>query len=235
MTTRLPTDGAPPGLSARGGRPGRAVLGVLAALAVTGLLLLGAAAGAVAARGDAPPGDTSAAAGFARDMSVHHGQAVEMAMALHPRTDDPQLRALTADIALTQQAQIGQMQAWLADWGLAPTGTERPMAWAAGSGGEHVLLPGGRMPGMATSEDVAQLSTLAVDAAEVRFLQLMTAHHLAGVEMGEAGRALVEEPAARALAASIVSGQTSELQVLRDMLAERGATADGSAAGHSGH
>jgi uncharacterized protein (DUF305 family) len=236
VSTRLPTDGAPATwLPTGGGGPGRVLLGVLAALAVTGLLLLGAAGGAVAARGDAPVGDTSAAAGFVRDMSVHHGQAVEMAMALHPRTDDPRLRALAADIALTQQAQIGHMQAWLADWGLSPTGTDPAMAWMGGTGGEHALLPDGRMPGMATAEDVAGLSTLPVDAAEVRFLQLMTAHHLAGVEMGEAGLALVEEPDVRALAESIVSGQTSEIAVLRDMLAERGATADGSAAGHTGH
>jgi uncharacterized protein (DUF305 family) len=236
VTTPLPTDGAAvTGFPARGGGPGRALLGVLAALAVAGLLLLGAAAGAVAARGDAPPADTSAAAGFARDMSVHHGQAVEMAMALHSRTDDPRLRALTADTALTQQAQIGRMQAWLEDWGLSPTGTDPAMAWMAQTGGDHAPLSDGRMPGMATPEDVADLSTLPVDAAEVRFLQLMTAHHLAGVEMGEAGVALVEEPDVRALAESIVSGQTSELQVLRDMLAERGATADGSAAGHTGH
>jgi uncharacterized protein (DUF305 family) len=236
VTTRLPADGAAAtGSPTAGGGPGRPLLGVLAALAVTGLLLLGAAAVAVASRPDPPPGDTSAAAGFVRDMSVHHGQAVEMAMALHARTNDPPLRALTADIALTQQAQIGQMQAWLADWGLSPTGTDRAMAWTAPAGGGHAPLPDGRMPGMATPENVADLSTLPVDAAEVRFLQLMTSHHLAGVDMGKAGLALVEEPEVRALAESIVSGQTGEVTVLRDMLAERGATADGSAAGHTGH
>lgn len=239
MTAGTSSDApAPTGSPDRvGGPASRGILAVLAALAVTGLLLLGAAAGAVAAREDTPPGDTSAAAGFVRDMSIHHGQAVETAMALHARTDDPRLRVVAADIALTQQAQIGRMQGWLADWGLAPTGTEPPMAWMAEAGGGpagHALLPDGRMPGMATAADVATLSTLPVDAAEVRFLQLMTAHHLAGVEMGEAALALVEEPDVRALAGSMVSGQTGELGVLRAMLEERGATADGSAAGHTG-
>ena len=217
-----------------------AVLGVLAA---AGLLLLGAAGGALAAREDTP-GDTSAEAGFARDMSVHHGQAVEMAMAVLPRTDDPVLESVARDIALTQQAQIGRMQGWLAEWGLSPTGSEPAMAWMAEAGVDHAghtLLADGRMPGMASAEDVASLRTLPPGEAEVRFLQLMTTHHVAGVEMGEAGLELMTEDDPLLLADSIVTSQQGELEVLRELLAARGArptedTGDaGSHAGHEGH
>jgi uncharacterized protein (DUF305 family) len=75
-----------------------------------------------------PPADDSPAAGFAWDMMVHHAQAVEMAEIVRDRTDNPQIRTLATDIALTQQARIGQMQGWLAVWGLPPTGAEKPMA-----------------------------------------------------------------------------------------------------------
>lgn len=57
-----------------------------------------------------PPGEDSAATGFARDMRAHHEQGVEMAEIMRDRTDDPALRLLATDIALTQQAQIGRMR-----------------------------------------------------------------------------------------------------------------------------
>lgn len=66
------------------------------------------------------PGDASAEAGFARDMSMHHAQAVEMALIAQERTDDPEIRILATDIILTQQGQIGQMRGWLDAWGLPP-------------------------------------------------------------------------------------------------------------------
>src|SRR4051812_25195820 len=59
------------------------------------------------------PGDNSVEAGFARDMSVHHSQAVEMAIIVHDRTNDPELKYLTQDIFTSQQDQIGQMEGWL--------------------------------------------------------------------------------------------------------------------------
>jgi hypothetical protein len=61
-----------------------------------------------------PPGDGSAEAGFARAMMVHHAQAVGMAEIVRDKTENEDVRILATDIALTQQAQIGQMQGWLA-------------------------------------------------------------------------------------------------------------------------
>src|SRR3954451_23104280 len=75
------------------------------------------------------PDDSSAEAGFARDMSVHHAQAVAMAEAIRDRTTDPELKLLATDIALGQQGQIGRMSGWLDEWGLNQTATATPMAW----------------------------------------------------------------------------------------------------------
>lgn len=55
----------------------------------------------------------SPAVGFARDMAAHHAQAVEMAVLVRDRTNDPTMRQLALDILLTQQAQIGQIRGWL--------------------------------------------------------------------------------------------------------------------------
>src|SRR5918992_1175568 len=75
------------------------------------------------------PSDSSPEAGFARDMMVHHAQAVEMAEIVRDKTESEEIRTLAADIALTQQAQIGQMQGWLQVWDLPPTGTVPAMSW----------------------------------------------------------------------------------------------------------
>src|SRR5262245_49801394 len=99
------------------------------------------------------PGDNSAEAGFARDMSTHHAQAVEMAGIVHDRTNDDDLKVLTTDIILGQQDQIGQMEGWLNLWGLSQTGTEPAMAWMG-----HPVE--GRMPGMASPEELASLRTM---------------------------------------------------------------------------
>src|ERR671921_780680 len=93
------------------------------------------------------PSDSSPEAGFARDMMVHHAQAVEMAEIVRDKTESEEIRTLATDIALTQQAQIGMMQGWLDVWGLSPTGTEPAMSWMG-----HPTE--GPMPGMATPEEI---------------------------------------------------------------------------------
>jgi uncharacterized protein (DUF305 family) len=198
------------------------------------------------------PGEASVEAGFARDMSVHHAQAVAMAEAIRDRTTDPELKLLATDIALGQQGQIGRMSGWLDEWGLNQTSTATPMAWIrsdnlpSGSGDSGTGMDGmsgmdtdstdstdstamvmtadGRMPGMATRPQVSALSTLPIADAEISFLQLMIAHHRAGVEMAQAALARTARPDVVQLATSIVNGQQAEITLMTDMLAKRGAT-----------
>ena len=100
-----------------------------------------------------PPGNDSAEAGFARDMIVHHAQAVQMAEIVRDKTNSDDMRLLAADISLTQQGQIGIMQGWLEVWGLPITGEEPAMAWM----GQPM---DGLMPGMATPDEITRLSQL---------------------------------------------------------------------------
>ena len=185
----------------------------------------------------ARPVEGSVEAGFARDMSVHHAQAVAMAEAIRDRTTDPDLKLLATDIALGQQGQIGRMSGWLDEWGLNQTSTATPMAWirsdnlVSGSGGgmdmggdTMTLTADGRMPGMATRPQVTALRTLPIAQAEISFLQLMIAHHTAGVAMAQAALARTNRPDVIRLATSIINGQQAEVTVMTDMLAKRGAT-----------
>jgi len=124
------------------------------------------------------PGDSSAEAGFARDMSVHHAQAVEMAEIVRDKTESEEMRIMAADIALTQQAQIGQMQGWLDAWGLPATGTELPIAWMG-----HPM--NGPMPGMATQEEINRLREMPPEVMDKQFLRLMIPHPPPGSETAE--------------------------------------------------
>ena len=180
---------------------------------VAGALLIGGATLAVLLW-PRLPGDDSAEAGFARDMSVHHAQAVEMAELIRPRTEDAELRQLATDIVLTQQAQIGRISGWLDVWGLRATGTQPPMAWM-GMGGQPMV-------GMASQADVNALATLPLAEAEERFLRLMIRHHRGGVAMAEAILERTDREEVVRLAESIVVGQTAEIEAMQAMLEARG-------------
>ena len=158
-----------------------------------------------------PPEEGNPAVTFARDMMAHHGQAVEMALLLRERSADAELRQLTLDIMLGQQAQIGQMQGWLAVWGLPLAGAQPPMAGQAA------------MMGMATQQQVNALQTLPLTEAEVVFLQLMIRHHQGGVAMAEAALAQTQRPEVVRLATAIVQAQQGEITYMTQLLAKRGA------------
>src|SRR5215216_6522279 len=122
---------------------------LLVAIAVGAVVAL-AVAFLLSRTADRFPTDDSLEAGFARDMMVHHDQAVAMALLVRDRTTDPAVKTLATDILLTQENQIGQMLGWLTIWGLSATGVEPAMAWMG-----HPTT--GPMPGMATPEELKNL------------------------------------------------------------------------------
>ncbi|MCD5348259.1 DUF305 domain-containing protein [Agromyces sp. S2-1-8] len=214
-----------------GERRGSRIAAVVAAsVAVVVVAIAAFSIGRLSALGDPTPTGTSAEAGFARDMQVHHQQGVELAMIVRDATDDDEVRLLAYDMATTQAQQAGQMYGWLSAWGLPQAGDEPSMTWMtrAAPGGVHDRHsagvdhePGAPMPGLATSEQVAELRTLSGAAAERRFLELMIAHHQGAVEMADALLERSSNEAATALARSIVTSQTSEIELMQQMLADR--------------
>jgi uncharacterized protein (DUF305 family) len=204
----------------------RAVVG----LAVGGVLLLvlGFVGGRLLAPTATTPSTDSAAAGFLRDMQVHHAQAVEMALLVRDRTDDAEIRQLAYDIAVGQATQSGTMYGLLEAWDLPQASPEPAMTWTLlpttdGSDGGHQMdasAPGG-MPGLATSEQMAQLSAASGDDAVRLFLTLMIDHHRGGVEMAEAVLARSDVPQVVSLATGIERSQSSEITVMDDLLKAR--------------
>jgi len=207
----------PPTSGGRGLRT--ALLGVIG----IGLLLLGGGLAVALGIGrDAQPSADSVDVGFARDMSAHHLQAVEMANLALARSTDEAVRGLAFDISSTQQNQVGRMQGWLSLWGYSITGGEQ-MAWMAGGHAGHETSADGLMPGMATDDELAELRSATGEDFDVLFLQLMTRHHQGGVEMAEYAQTNAGEWAVRRLASSIIESQTGETNLMVSMLADRGA------------
>jgi uncharacterized protein (DUF305 family) len=188
------------------------------------ILLLAAAAALFAALAlwlyltNAQPGDGSAEAGFARDMSVHHAQAVEMAEIVRDKTESEEVRIMAADMALTQQGQIGRMQGWLEVWNLPATGAEPAMTWMG-----HPTE--GRMPGMASPEEIERLQNASPEEADKMFFRLMIPHHQAAVPMAKAVIGETDRPEVENLARAIAATQPGEVELMKEMLEERGAEA----------
>jgi len=166
------------------------------------------------------PADDSPEAGFARDMSSHHAQAVEMAMIAAARATDPDVRSLGYDIALTQENQIGIMQTWLSFWGLNPTSASKPMAWMPEG---TAALKDGLMPGMATQEQMQELRNAKGKQVDILFLKLILTHHLGGIHMVDGVLAESRNADVRSLAANMKAGQQREITVVQQLQKQVGA------------
>ena len=181
-----------------------AVLGVVTGLAVAVLVY------EFAFR---PPEPSAVDIGFAQDMSVHHAQAVDMAELIRARTEDPDVRRLAIDLELNQQAQLGQMQGWLALWDEPSTNVGPKMEWMG-------MPTEGHMPGMASAEELAALAAAEGVTADRLFLELMIDHHAAGVHMAAAAAEQATFEPVRRLAETMATAQRSEIATLEELLAE---------------
>ncbi|WP_326756425.1 DUF305 domain-containing protein [Streptomyces hirsutus] len=168
------------------------------------------------------PAADSADAGFARDMAVHHQQAVEMSYIVRDRTADEDIRRLAYDIAQTQANQRGMLLGWLDLWELPKISPDGYMAWMQSGHEGHSSKDGSLMPGMATPAELGRLGELEDDQAEILYLQLMIDHHLSGVDMASACASQCAVDTEQKLAQSMVEGQQSEVELMTDLLKERG-------------
>ncbi|MFG2118381.1 DUF305 domain-containing protein [Streptomyces sp. NPDC048710] len=200
-------------------------IGWVAGAAAAVLVAAGAITYAVAEDGGSDPKTPTAAsadAGFARDMAVHHQQAVEMSYIVRDRTKNEEVRRLAYDIAQTQANQRGMLLGWLDLWELPKVSADPPMTWM-GMGDMPSGKDGALMPGMATNTDLKKLQSLSGKQAEILYLQLMTDHHKGGIHMAEGCVAKCTVGVEKRLAQGMVDAQQSEIELMAGMLKERGA------------
>lgn len=169
---------------------------ILSAGAVAGVGMVGAAP-AVA---DAPAASEQAArfeVDFLIDMIDHHAMAVGMAETCVENAIHEELRNVCQSIIETQEQEIQQMQAWLADWyGLAhePQMTEGDM------------------------RSMEKLASLSGAEFEIRFMESMIRHHWRAI--GEAEKCLdkAEHQELIDMCSNIRDTQTSEIALMQTWL-----------------
>lgn len=145
--------------------------------------------------------------GFVRDMTLHHDQAVEMALIELDSTDaSPDARTFVREVLLFQRYEIGYMEALLDSWGQTGADPDVPvMGWM----GRAVRAP--EMPGLASEDEMNRLESLSGSAKDLFFLELMAEHHGGGVGMAEAAAQRGQHDEARALAKRIAKYQRIEI------------------------
>ena len=151
----------------------------------------------------------SAAAGFSSDdimfaqmMIPHHEQAIEMSTLAETRAQNPEVIALAAKIKAAQTPEIETMKGWL-----TKAGASLDMGHAA------------HMDGMLTDSQMQALKNASGVEFDRLFLEGMIAHHEGAIEMAQ--MILNSKNAeAKALGEAIVSSQTAEVVILKQLLAK---------------
>jgi uncharacterized protein (DUF305 family) len=135
----------------------------------------------VRASAQKPPSYTAADVRFMQGMIGHHAQALAMTALIPARSSRQDIRLLGQRITVSQKDEIAMMQQWLRDRhqqvparDAQPGG--QPMA------GNSMNMPGMAMsdtlmPGMLTSEQLAELAKTTGDEFDKLFLADMIRHH----------------------------------------------------------
>ena len=140
---------------------------------------------------------------FLAGMVPHHQGASEDARIALERSKRPEIQQLAQDIIDTQEAEITQMETWLAEW--YPEGDR-----------EKVVSDMNQMMGM----DMPNLESLSGDAFERAFLEGMIVHHQMAIQMVDSllSQKLAEHDEVRALAHEICSAQKAEIAEMQGYL-----------------
>src|SRR5829696_7579005 len=145
---------------------------------------------------------------FIDQMIVHHQMAIMSSEHMISDAGRPELRQLAENIQESQSEQIGQMQAWRAEWypdAGRTSGTTNGMM----EDGMTEQMMGGSMQGGMDS-----------DTADAMFLRMMIPHHQDAIDMSEEALERAEHPELKELAQTIIDEQSAEIELMQGYLEE---------------
>ena len=152
----------------------------------------------------------SADVDFARGMIPHHRQAIEMADLVPSRGASPEVAALARQIAAAQGPEIEAMTSWLRAWDqIVPVD----------AGMDHSSHDMGAMDGMMSADDRERLGGANGATFDRMWVEMMIVHHEGALTMAQREVADGKDPAALALAQSIIESQSAEIAAMRSLLA----------------
>jgi len=207
--------------------PGRpSTMAALVAAVVLAVSLAGCGEG----EGDADPAATRTAANgavfndsdveFATQMIQHHAQALEMVHLTVGRDLDPAVQELSEAVLAAQVPEVQQLSGWLGDWDEEVPATSLDHANAhADADDRHGMEGAEDLPGMMTADALDALQHAPDAEFQSTWLEMMVEHHRGAVEMARAEQAEGEFADAVALAESIETSQTAEIERMESLLA----------------
>lgn len=150
--------------------------------------------------GEAATGFSSAEIMFAQMMIPHHQQAVDLGTLAETRAENPDVKALAAQIMAEQAPEIAIMKSWL-----TKAGAPLDMGHAA------------HMDGMLSDDQMSKLASLSAAAFDRLFLEYMIEHHKGAVEMANS---VVTSSNAEAhdLGHAIHDSQSDQIAYMQDLL-----------------
>jgi uncharacterized protein (DUF305 family) len=196
------------------------IRGVARAAGVLTILALASACGRASPSPPPAPAVVEAAppdVAFMQGMIGHHAQALFMTRLVPSRSHAADVRTLAERIAVSQREEIALMRRWL-----AARAHQVPDTTHLAQGHD---MPGHRMPGMLTGDELRELAAARGDAFDRLFLELMIRHHEGALTMvsqllrSPGGG---QDPEAWRFAADVDADQRAEIARMRRMLAARG-------------
>jgi uncharacterized protein (DUF305 family) len=197
---------------------------------VLALVLITAATGSA----QDPPRYTAADVRFMQGMIGHHAQALAMTALIPARTSRQDIRSLGQRIEVSQRDEIAMMKQWLKDRHQQVPANDAMHDHKAAA--DHSMnMPGMAMsdtlmPGMLTTEQLAELARTSDDEFDRLFLKDMIRHHEGALVMVAsllATTGSAQEAEVFRFASEVDSDQRAEIarmSALLDTLAPTGAT-----------
>ncbi|MFH7324076.1 DUF305 domain-containing protein [Aeromicrobium sp. JJY06] len=147
---------------------------------------------------------------FARDMILHHRQAIELSENVRRHAGlDERVSASARFIIQDQRNEITTMKAWLRAW-------QQPVDDAADDH-DHTA---GTMPGMIAAERVDEIATLPTPDAQVAFLRAMIEHHEGAITMSQDYLPVQSNAFVHSTATHIIAEQTTEVRYMEGLVRE---------------
>ena len=185
----------------------------IAVLVVTAALVAGMIGWMVGDAG-AAPAHNDVDTGFLQDMRTHHEQAVDISLIYRSRNDiDPGLQAVARSIIRGQSLEVGRMIQLLRSFGEEEANqSDTSMLWMGMIGGQA------SMPGIASEAELDRLARVDGAEADRLFVELMSRHHLGGIEMADYVATHGENDEVVLMATSMAEAQRGEINEMIDLL-----------------
>lgn len=161
------------------------------------------------------PAPNQADAMFVSMMIPHHYQALLMSRMAPTRSADDAVRALASRIDVEQGLEIYMMQSWQS-WNGLPV-TDPVMAY------HHMLQDPAMLAqmGMATAQQMSNLSASTGNAFDVLYLQLMITHHQGALRMLEDVLSNGSDVTLQFWATDMLTTQYTQILMMEEMLAQK--------------